>query len=89
MVLRVKEGFSFDHNGMPVTLKVGQLVNEDDPWVRGRETFFEPADKSALRQVPSSIAVETATAAPGERRVLTNQESRIVSTKDRNQGKQG
>lgn len=88
MVLRVKEGFSFDHQGVPVTLRVGQLVDEADPWVRGRETFFEPADKAAVHP-PTSDAVETATAAPGERRVVTNPESRIVPPKDRNQGKQG
>ena len=70
MVLRVKEGFSFDHEGVPITLRAGQLVDDGHPWVKGHEAQFEPADKSATR-VSTAQMEETATAAPGERRVVS------------------
>lgn len=72
MVLRVKEGFSFDHRGVPVTLRAGELIEDDNPWVKGREACFEPAENSAVRVLPTAgTAVETATAAPAERRSLS------------------
>lgn len=69
MVYRVKEAFSFDDpQGVPHVLRVGALLEENDPKVRGHEQFLEPAEKAAQRTAVS--AVETATAAPGERRDL-------------------
>jgi hypothetical protein len=70
MVLRVKEGFSFDHRGVPVTLRTGELLEDTDPWVKGHEAQFEPAESSAVRPL-SGAAVETATAGPAERRAFS------------------
>jgi hypothetical protein len=75
MVWRVKEAFSFDDpQGVPNTLRVGSLLEENDPRVKGHEMFLEPAEKAAARQIPRSVASETATAAPGEQRQLTSPE---------------
>jgi hypothetical protein len=68
MALRVKEAHSFDHQGVPVTMRVGALVPEDDPRVIGRERFYEPADAAAARDSTTSTATETTSAGPGERR---------------------
>lgn len=67
MVLRVKEAFSFDDpQGVPNTLRVGALLDEHDPRVRGHEQFLEQASDAAER---TSVTVsETASAAPGELR---------------------
>lgn len=65
MVLRVKEAFSFDDpQGVPNTLRVGALLDEHDPRVRGHEQFLEQASDAAERT--SVSASETATAGPGE-----------------------
>ena len=66
MAKRVKESHSFDEGGVPVTMKVGQLVDDADPRIKGREAYYENADVAAARS--SVAAVETASAAPGERR---------------------
>jgi hypothetical protein len=75
MAVRVKEGVSFDTaRGEQVNLRRGQLFPDDHPYVKGREHLFEPADDAAARSagVPvAAVAVETATAAPGERRSVT------------------
>jgi hypothetical protein len=68
MALRVKEAHSFDWMGVPLTMRVGTLVAEDDPRIRGREQFYEPADLAAIRMSGSETATETASAGPGERR---------------------
>ncbi|GLW32270.1 hypothetical protein [Actinoplanes regularis] len=66
MVLRVKESFSYDRDGVPLVMRAGDLVPDDDPCVAGREVHFELVEDVASRT--STSAVETATAAPGERR---------------------
>lgn len=68
MALRVKEAHSFDHQGVPVTMRIGALVAEDDPRVKGREQFYEPADLAAARSSGTETATETTSASPGERR---------------------
>ena len=69
MAVRVKEGISFDApGGAQVNLRRGQLFPDDHPYVKGREHLFEPADDVAARSAGTGAAVETATAAPGERR---------------------
>jgi hypothetical protein len=69
MVLRVKEAFSYDDpQGMPITMRVGVLLDDKDPRVRGHERYLEPAADAAARTTTS--AVETATAVPGEKRPL-------------------
>lgn len=63
-VYRVREPFAFDQsNGVQRVMRVGDLVSDSDPAYVGRENLFESVDAAATR------AVETATAAPGERRV--------------------
>ena len=76
MAVRVKEGISFDlPSGEQVNLRRGQLFPDDHPYIRGREGLFEPAEDAAARAagrpVGAAVAVETATAAPGERRSVT------------------
>lgn len=71
MAVRVKEGMSFDApGGVQVTLRRGQLFPDDHPYVKGREGLFEPADDAAARSAGTG-AVETATAAPAERRIVS------------------
>lgn len=71
MALRVKEPFSFDRGGVPVVMRAGVLVSDDDACVAGHENFFEPAEDVAARFSGTST-VETATAAPGEGRALSS-----------------
>lgn len=67
MARRVREAFSYDdEHGVPVTMRLGTLVEDNDPRVLGHEQFFEDAETAAGRTAVS--AVEVATAAPGERR---------------------
>lgn len=69
MAVRVKEGISFDlPSGEQVNLRRGQLFPDGHPFMKGREQFFEPAEDAAARSVGAAVAVETATAGPGERR---------------------
>lgn len=69
MAVRVKEGISFDlPSGEQVNLRRGQLFPDGHPYVKGREHLFEPAEDAAARSISSGAAVETTTAAPGERR---------------------
>lgn len=74
MVQRVKESFSFDEKGVPVVLRAGTLVEDDDPRIKGHERHFEQAEDAAARTTVS--AVETATAAPGERRAAPKSRDR-------------
>lgn len=79
-VYAVREPFSFDlPNGVPVIMRRGALVNDDDPAFQGREHLFEPAEEVADRQTPPPV--ERATAAPGELRTVS------TSPKARTQGK--
>lgn len=66
MAKRVKEAHSFDEGGVPIVMKVGTLVDDNDPRIQGREKFYEDAEAAAQRT--SVAAVETASAAPGEKR---------------------
>jgi hypothetical protein len=78
MVLRVKEPFSFDRDGVPVTMRHGDLVADDDPAVKGHEVHFEAAEDATTRTAPASV--ETASAVPGELRSVTR-----ASRKQQNQ----
>lgn len=68
MALRCKKSFAAYVNGTPRVVKVGALVADDDPIVKGREASFESVDAhlSARKQ-----QVEQATADPGQPRDLT------------------
>lgn len=72
MAVRAKEPFSFDApGGAQVNIRRGQLFPDGHPYLKGRENLFEPADDAAARSAGTSASVETATAAPGERRTIT------------------
>jgi hypothetical protein len=65
-IYRVREPFAFDQpNGVQRVMRPGDLVGEDDPAYKGKEHLYEAVEAAAAR------AVESATAAPGERRVLS------------------
>ncbi len=66
-ILRCKEPFAADIDGVPRVITAGQLVDSTDAVVKGRERFFEPVDAHMARRARE---VEQATAAPGERRSL-------------------
>ncbi|MEV4033401.1 hypothetical protein [Streptomyces umbrinus] len=53
--------------GVPRVIKVGQLFNDDDPIIQGREHLFEDVEA----HVQERTRVEQATAEPGRRRSLT------------------
>lgn len=72
MVWRVKEAYSFDQGGVPVTVRAGTLLGDDDPRAQGRERYLERAEDAATRTAaPTGAALETATATPGVRRSIT------------------
>lgn len=79
-VLRAREGFSYDNGGVPVVLRAGRLVDEDDPAVKGREHLFEPAEDVVSRTSGVAAAVETTTAIPGERRTIQRGARPRIST---------
>ena len=60
MVLRAKETFFVGN----AKLTKGQLVNDDDPIVKGKEHLFESTEEVAIPMV------EQATANPGQRRAV-------------------
>lgn len=67
MALRCIRSFAAYSDGTPRVVRVGQLVQDDDPIVRGREGAFERVEDHLERRA----AVETATDEPGERREIT------------------
>jgi hypothetical protein len=70
-----KDTFAFDApNGAQVVVRRGQVFPDEHPYVKGREQLFEPVEVTAARAVGATgaaAAVETATAAPAQRRVVT------------------
>lgn len=75
MTVCAKETFAFDApDGAQVVVRRGQPFPDGHPYLKGREHLFEPADEVAARSTGSpvaAVAVETATAAPGERRSVS------------------
>ena len=65
--LRCKEPFAADIAGVPRVVAAGQLLDSNDPIIKGRDRFFEPVDVFMERRAPR---VEQATAEPGEKRSL-------------------
>ena len=65
-LVQVKEAFAGTFEGTPLVLNVGQVFQDDDPYVRQWPQFFEPLDAKPFRD--SRPPVEQATAAPGEKR---------------------
>jgi hypothetical protein len=65
-VLRCTTPFAVQEGAVPRVLRAGDLVDEKDPAVKGRENLFESVETT----------VERATAAPGERRSLSTPKTR-------------
>jgi hypothetical protein len=75
---RAKESFAFSTpNGM-ATITAGQLVDTDTFDISGKESLFEDVEtyvarqeESKKQQAVSAKSVESATAAPGEKRTVS------------------
>lgn len=66
---RALESFAFvDDNGVPWPITPGTIVSKSDPAYKGRAHLFEPVEAAVHQSSKASHAVETASAAPGERR---------------------
>ena len=65
-VLRCTSPFAVQEGAVPRVLRAGDLVDENDSVVKGREGMFEPVETT----------VERATSAPGERRMLSTPKRR-------------
>lgn len=68
--VRAKEPFSYDADGYSHNVAAGALFDSEDPAVRKRAHLFEPVEVAAARRA-AAVSTETASAAPGERRVRT------------------
>ncbi|MEU2075424.1 hypothetical protein [Streptomyces sp. NPDC013489] len=64
-IKRCKTPFAVVIDGAPRVITVGQLVDGDDPIVRGREANFEDVETYVSSR---KTRVEEATAAPGAKR---------------------
>lgn len=64
-IKRCKASFAVIENGAPRVITAGQLVDDKDPVVKGREANFEDVETYVSDHKPR---VEQATADPGEKR---------------------
>jgi hypothetical protein len=75
-VLSCTEAFAYhEPNGVPRVLRPGDLVDDDDPAVKGREHYFEKVESTVQRATDrregkdtGDGVIEQATKAPGEKR---------------------
>ncbi len=71
-VYRVIEAFSFDHGGRPYSMRIGDLIDTSHPaFNTGRMKMLEEVGEgSGMADYAdmSERAIETTTAAPGQRR---------------------
>lgn len=70
--VRATEAFTFTSRttGLPRVVTPGALFDASDPDLKGKEHLFEPVENHVERmQATRARAVETASAAPGEKRV--------------------
>jgi len=79
-VLRAKTAFSYtDRNGVSRLVKVGDLLNDNDPDVAKRRHLFVPVEEHVevveRRRVGTPL-METATAEPSSRRSLSRSRGR-------------
>lgn len=73
-IYRVVEPFSFDEDGHPWVMRKGDLIGPRHPAYKryAESSLLEPVDAGqASAPVTSTRAVETASAAPGQRRSRT------------------
>lgn len=75
-IKRCKSSFAVAVDGAPRIIRVGTLVKDGDPVLKGREQHFEDVDTYMSRRRP---AVEEATAEPGKLRALTPPRTRQES----------
>lgn len=68
-IKRCKTSFAVVTGGTPRVVRVGALVEDTDPVLKGRENLFEDAE--AFVSAQTARRVEQATARPGERRSIT------------------
>lgn len=84
-VLRAREAFACsDAQGTPRVVRPGDLFDSTDPLVTGRQNLFEPVEVATQRSeavVAGGSSVESATAAPGEKRSVSTGRGR-KSSKD-------
>jgi hypothetical protein len=73
-IKRVRESFTFDENGRPVSFSAGDLVDVDTiGGYKGREHLFEEVSIYVGRKIGSKTkVVESATSDPGERKSITS-----------------
>jgi hypothetical protein len=68
MVKRCRQPFTVWNNGAPRVVAGGDLVDDNDPVIKGREHLFEDV---ATYMADRRTRVEQTTAEPGERRSLS------------------
>lgn len=71
-IYRAQQPFAFTgKSGIPRVVSAGDLFSSDDPDFKGKEHLFEPVEVQVdrARRARGGDASETASAAPGERRV--------------------
>ena len=75
-IFRVREPFSCDIAGVQRIYRQGDLVSSTDSVATPKRValFLEPVEEAAGRSVG---AVETATSAPGERRMITTTRKKV------------
>jgi hypothetical protein len=72
-MLRAKSAFSFDADGVPVSVREGDLRPKGHRDTKGHEELFETVEQADSRiRAHTTYAAERATAAPGDPRVLTH-----------------
>lgn len=85
MAKRCKSSFAASVRGVPRVMKVGSLVNDDDPVLKGREHLFEDVDTYVQER---AARVEDASAAPGRRRGLTRPVKKAAAKQEPRQSEQ-
>lgn len=71
-IVQCRSSFVTTVNGRSVMVTGGDLYYSDDPIVKGRDGLFSDLNvKSSRSAAKSAAAVETASAGPGSRRVLS------------------
>jgi hypothetical protein len=82
-IKRVKAPFAAIVRGVPRSYTTGQLVDESDPVVKGREHLFEDVEAHVGA---GRGRVEEATAGPGEKRAVTRPQRPVRRTKGKGEG---
>ena len=77
-IVRCKASFAVVVNGAPRVVTVGQLVDDSDPVVKGREANFESVETYVSDR---TARVEETTAAPGEKRSVGRPAARKAAAK--------